>query len=110
MTLNTDPDLPADGELTTAMGFGFTSPSGSISSVLNKVEVDVHDFGVCGENHGSSIALFRETQTCAGSMEGEKTLAKVIPAPHLWIARTQAYNMALCLLGLDALGSTTRPS
>jgi trypsin len=70
VTLNTDPNLPLDGQAVTVIGFGFTSDGGDVSEELLEVEVEAIGFVDCNAQLPGSI--FEETHICAGVAEGGK--------------------------------------
>jgi trypsin len=70
VTLNTDPNLPQDGQAVTVIGFGLTSEGGDISVKLLDVEVKTVDFETC--NRQLSEMIFPETHICAGVAPGGK--------------------------------------
>jgi trypsin len=71
VSLNTNPSFPVDGQPVTAIGFGLTAESGSVSRTLQEVEINVVGFATC-EAQLVNIAVFQDSQVCAGVAAGKK--------------------------------------
>lgn len=68
---NTNPFVPADGEITTVIGFGATSYGGPASDVLLEVDVPIIDFGAC--NRENSGRVDDALEICAGRLRDTKS-------------------------------------
>jgi secreted trypsin-like serine protease len=70
LQVNGDTGSPAEGEILSVIGMGYTKEGGPTSEVLNQVDVMAYSDSQCEASYGSSI--IPEAMLCAGWPNGQK--------------------------------------